>query len=223
MKRPSTLKFSGRLTFHVYPGAPNFEDVRRGDFPEPTYVLQLDGPVCATNTTEDTTEPFDRVQLLPNDQGTALLKRFSGQHVFVTASEGDVGITAHYHAPFAAMVRTIEADAEGRPDEGFPAMNTVRAFYSALEQGDGAEAARFVLPSKRASGPLSAGAMTRFYGSLATPLKLKDVRPLGQSDFEVRYGYRVGRGAMCNGRAVVSTVLNVGSNLIASIRSLSGC
>lgn len=103
-----------------------------------------------------------------------------------------------------------------------PAGQTVvEAFYAALHEGNGEEAARFILPSKRRGG-LSAAAMTRFYGTLGEPLTVASIRPLGLTDFEVFYRFEAARSA-CNGRSVISTVVEAGSNYISSIRSLSGC
>ena len=35
------------MAYRIFAGPPNFEDVRRGDTPEPDYILELDKPVCA--------------------------------------------------------------------------------------------------------------------------------------------------------------------------------
>jgi hypothetical protein len=36
------LSFEGTLGFRIFPGPPNFIDVRKGDTPEPSYILKLD-------------------------------------------------------------------------------------------------------------------------------------------------------------------------------------
>jgi hypothetical protein len=43
----NTLTFEGTLTFHIFGGPPYNGGVRLGDTPEPTYILQLDDPICA--------------------------------------------------------------------------------------------------------------------------------------------------------------------------------
>jgi hypothetical protein len=43
-----TIVFEGKLTHKIFPGPPNYEDVRRGDRPEPSYILQLQKPICVS-------------------------------------------------------------------------------------------------------------------------------------------------------------------------------
>ena len=102
-------------------------------------------------------------------------------------------------------------------------MTTVQAFDLALAAGSGDEAARFVVPEKRATGALSADAMTRFYRDLEQPLWLIDVSRLGADEYKARYRF-VARGQRrCDGAAVVRTVARNGENLISSIKALNGC
>jgi len=99
----------------------------------------------------------------------------------------------------------------------------VEAFYRALRGGDGDEAARFVIPRKRRSGPLSARAMSKFYGNLVEPLRLIDVVSIRPHEYRVRYTY-VARGRKrCNSEAIVRTIDQNGRNLIESIKALDGC
>jgi hypothetical protein len=141
----------------------------------------------------------------------------------VKGKSGEGAVTGHHHAPFLVEIATIGADREGMPDFTTPEKTTVQAFYYALEAGNGEEASRFVVPQKRQSGPLSARALTQYYNTLAEPLKLISIRPLGNGDFEVRYTFRAPQKAACNGRAVVTIVKDGDLNLIQGIRSLTGC
>src|ERR1700730_5592599 len=43
---PSRVSIQGTLTRVIFPGPPNFQDVARGDKPEPYFVLQVQQPVC---------------------------------------------------------------------------------------------------------------------------------------------------------------------------------
>jgi hypothetical protein len=43
---PSRVSIQGALNRVIFPGPPNFQDVERGDKPEPYFVLQLQQPVC---------------------------------------------------------------------------------------------------------------------------------------------------------------------------------
>ncbi|HWD67152.1 MAG TPA: hypothetical protein VG227_04245, partial [Caulobacteraceae bacterium] len=80
-----------------------------------------------------------------------------------------------------------------------------QGFYDALANGDGTDAARFIIPAKRAAGPLSADALTRFYGALAQPLKLLGAEQKADGSVAVQYAYAVSGGRSCAGAAVVST------------------
>ena len=43
---PHTL--TGVLDYVIFPFPPNFEDVQKGDTPEPTYALRFVSPICLT-------------------------------------------------------------------------------------------------------------------------------------------------------------------------------
>ncbi len=217
------------LTFKVFPGSPNFEDVRSGDQPEPSYILVLDGPICATggDLGRDVSDPIDTVHLLPpyDDDPARIadaLRADKGRHIMVMAKTVDLSTTGHHHAPLLADVTAVELDGEGVPGMEQPGTRTVRGFYNALSAGDGIEASRFVLPELRARGPLSADAMSTYYSTLPKPLMLKDVRPLSEDTFEATYAFTSRSGA-CDGRSVVMTARRGNLTLISRIRSLSGC
>ena len=99
-------------------------------------------------------------------------------------------------------------------------MTTVQAFYMALGAADGEEASKFLVPEKRASGPLSARAITTFYGRLIVPLAL-DIVPVGSDQYRVRYSYVASGSGRCNGKSVVRTTKLNGMNLIKSIKAIS--
>ena len=150
---PSTLVFEGILRHKIFAGPPEFEDVRKGDMPEPTYILELDEPACARN--DEFIDPGTRFKTihLTYDQTTSegkrlkeQLRQFTGQHVVVKGKSGEGAVTGHHHAPFLVEIATIEADREGMPDFTTPEKTTVQAFYYALEAGNGEEASRFVVP-----------------------------------------------------------------------------
>src|SRR2546430_10067950 len=66
LKQTDTLSFEGTLNYRIFPGPPNYEDVRKGDTPEPTYILKLEEPVCATGDEfVDQNVKFDRIQIFP--------------------------------------------------------------------------------------------------------------------------------------------------------------
>ena len=72
LKRTSSFSFEGTLSYSIFAGPPNYEDVRKGDAPEATYLLKLDASICATG--DDFLKPeqrFDRIQVYPADSGVA--------------------------------------------------------------------------------------------------------------------------------------------------------
>jgi hypothetical protein len=100
--------------------------------------------------------------------------------------------------------------------------STVRAFYSALGQGNGAAASAQIIPEKRTSHAYSPGAISEFYGRMREPMRLTGIAPLSNGAYRVSYRYSAGR-SHCNGAAVVRLTNRGGRNLISSIRALSGC
>jgi hypothetical protein len=93
---PSTLVFEGILRHKIFAGPPEFEDVRKGDTPEPTYILELDEPACARN--DEFIDPGTRFKTihLTYDQTTSegerlkeQLRQLTGQHVVVKGKSGE--------------------------------------------------------------------------------------------------------------------------------------
>ncbi len=113
-----------------------------------------------------------------------------------------------------------EAPPPRGPEESVAA---VRAFYAALAAGDGDSAARLVEPEKRGAGPLSAAAMSRFYGALAEPLRLTQIYTLDPATVFVRYRFVTRGGRACRGAANVVTTERDGQILVRGIRAYNGC
>ena len=99
----------------------------------------------------------------------------------------------------------------------------VQAFYAALSTGNGEEAVKLVIPKKRSFGPLSATAISKFYGRLPEPLTLVDVVATRSGEYRVRYRYVAAGPRRCDGESIVRTTQVSGSNLIESIKAVSGC
>jgi hypothetical protein len=97
-------------------------------------------------------------------------------------------------------------------------IETVRAFYSALAGADGNRAASLVIPEKRAKGPLSASAITKYYSSLSKPLQLVGLVSLGENRYQADYSYGVGP-RNCHGSAVVTIVQRNGGPLVEGIKA----
>jgi hypothetical protein len=99
----------------------------------------------------------------------------------------------------------------------------VRAFYAALERGDGEAASLLVIPEKREAGPFSAAELSNFYGRLELPFRLMGVDRAGENLYDAVYTYKVRNGRFCNGRSLVRTVSLENQVLIEGIRSPSRC
>jgi hypothetical protein len=112
-----------------------------------------------------------------------------------------------------------KSEAEAEVD----AADTVQAFYSALSAGDGASAARLVIPAKRGSGPLSAGALTRYYSSFRRPLRVRRIVPVNADTVRVAYDYVLADGRVCRGQAAVDVVHRGGRSMVSGIRTNGPC
>ena len=115
VKQTDRLSFQGTLSHQIFPGPPNFEDVRKGDAREPAYILTLDAPACAVGDDFlNASESFDRIQLLPNDARpdralSRKLRRLVGKRVSVQGASAFGAHTGHHHAPLLVSVKNITA------------------------------------------------------------------------------------------------------------------
>ena len=229
LKQSSNLSFEGILSYHIFAGPPNYADVRKGDTPEPTYILKFDTPICATGDEFlNPSERFDKIQIYPADSaviGRFLsrdLRRFVGKRVVVEGNSAFGAHTGHHHAPLMLPITKIAIPFDPTRAYG-TAMTTVQAFYMALGAANGEEASKFVVPEKRSSGAFSATAITNFYSKLIVPLTLIDVLAINSNEYRVHYSYVASGSGRCNGESVVRTTKINGMNLIESIRALNEC
>ncbi|UHS61283.1 hypothetical protein HRR99_07035 [Agrobacterium vaccinii] len=217
--QPSSL--TGHLTHHIFAGPPNFENVQKGDTPEPGYVLKLDHPICITGDEfADPDRMFDEVQLVPGNTSKDM-SRLRNTDVYVDVMDPMPAKTGHHHRPLVVWVKSISSSRDITLSYG-TAATTVEAFYAALRSGDGKLAASFVVPEKTEKGPFSPQALTAFYGSLFEPISLIYIKRSQDDRFRVRDHFRGGAKA-CDGVATVTTVKRHGRDFIAAIRAESGC
>jgi hypothetical protein len=108
--------FEGVLAYRIFPGPPNYEDVRQGDRPEPAYILRLDQPVCATGDEFlDGNKKIDRVQIYPGKESSTSqnlpkeMRRMVGRRVSVEGKSPFGAHTAHHHAPLLLPIGRIAA------------------------------------------------------------------------------------------------------------------
>lgn len=109
-----TRTFEGTLTFHIFGGPPYNGGVRLGDTPEPTYILKLDDPICATGDEfVDPNNTIDRIQIYPeysateNRQLSRDLRRLVGRQVQVEGKSPFGAHTGHHHAPLLLPITKI--------------------------------------------------------------------------------------------------------------------
>jgi hypothetical protein len=117
VRQTQPLAFKGTLSQPVFPGPPNYEDVKKGDKPERAYIIKLDAPICATGDDFlDSSNAFNTVQLLvdssTNDSAklSSSLTRMLGKRVQVTGKSGFGAQTGHHHAPLLMTLINIAAD-----------------------------------------------------------------------------------------------------------------
>jgi hypothetical protein len=222
------LSFAGTLGFRIFPGPPNFADVRKGDTPEPAYLLKLDQPICASGDAALASEgSFDQIELLPDHSGagrqlSATLRHLLGQRVSVAGKSALAASTAHRHAPLMLAITAVSVGADVAVRDG-TAMTTVQGFYLALRAGDGDEAAKFIVPDKRTAGPFSPTAITNYYGGLTDPVTLLDISSTQPNEYRVRYTFVPPGRPRCNATSLVRIAQVNGMNLIESIQALNTC
>ncbi len=215
----------GVLDYVVFPGPPNFEDVQKGDTPEPSFVLQLQNPICIKGDDfADPTHRFRSVQIVETPAVAGRLMKYLHQQVSLTLKDQMAAETGHHHEPLVAWVVTVTPAVQPMDfiDEYGTAATTIRAFYAALKDGQGGVASQMIVPEKRGSGPFSPSVLSDFYGHLRQPIELIDISANEENEFLAHYRYAAS-SRVCDGRAVVRTVVRDGRNYIQSIRALDGC
>ncbi len=112
------------------------------------------------------------------------------------------------------------ADTEIDPEDSVRAAQT---FYEGLADADGARAASVVVPEKRRQGPLSEGAITRYYSGLRAPLRITRLYPIDGHTVVARYAFVDRDGEVCQGTARVTTTQRDGEVYVQGIKALNGC
>ncbi len=118
LKESQTISFEGVLTQKIFPGPPNYEDVRKGDKPEPTYILQLKKPICVLG--DEFINPkkqIDRVQVFPDadDNNKSLwneLRKLVDKIVVVDGNKPFGAHTGHHHAPLLLPITKVTTSAQ---------------------------------------------------------------------------------------------------------------
>ena len=134
LKQTNVLSFEGTLNYRMFAGPPNYEDVRKGDTPEPTYILTLAEPICASGDEfVDPRETFSQLQIFSDSSGKAALalsrdlRRWIGKLVVVDGISPFGAHTGHHHAPLMLPITRISIAAAPTQSYG-TAMATCRRF-----------------------------------------------------------------------------------------------
>jgi hypothetical protein len=220
---PITL--SGKLAQREFPGSDVDDFARQPSTKEAAYILQLAMPKCFFGDEHLGGEAkVVEVQLIVspdiNPELYALLRDRIGRPVSVTGHQAFGAHTSHHHAPLVLIADEIS---DSLDVAAHSARQAVEGFYLALAAGDGAAAAQYIIPAKRRTGPLSAAALSSFYGDLRRPLQLLEVAELDADRYRASYRFETWNGARCEGTSVVTTVDVDGANLISRIRAENGC
>jgi hypothetical protein len=105
---PRTL--NGVLKHQIFPGPPNYKNIRQGDHPEPAYILSLPRKICIIDD-DGFADPdilFDTVHLIQTDQIGNMMRKLVGGQVTVFLKNRFPSHTGHHHAPLVALVEDIE-------------------------------------------------------------------------------------------------------------------
>lgn len=102
-------------------------------------------------------------------------------------------------------------------------VNVVNQFYQAVGEANGITASSFVVPEKRAQGPLSSGEISRFFGALQSPLRLADVQSQPDGTVIAHYVYVSSNGKRCVGTSRVKTTQRGHDVLIEGISANERC
>jgi hypothetical protein len=219
------IRISGRLNHKTFPNSAAAQPSINPKSGESAYVIELAAPRCFYGDEflggEVTiSEVHLMVDAEEDYQLFSQLRALVGKDVSVSGKRAFGAHSRHHRAPVVVIARSV---LEVQPPELQTPRRAVEAFYLALEVGNGSEAAGNIIPSKRRSGPLSAAALSRFYGSLKEPLELLDVVALGEDRYRAFYRFQTTAGARCDGSAIVTTTSVDGEALISRIVAENGC
>jgi hypothetical protein len=114
LSQPQSNTFSGVLMRRTYPGAPNYESVRKGDRPEAAYILKMRRSVCVTGDAfADPAKRIDRVQVFPAETNADApqlwkeMRKLAGRSVTVDGRGAFAAHTGHHHAPLLLPITAI--------------------------------------------------------------------------------------------------------------------
>ncbi len=116
---PEVVELHGMVKRVVFPGPPNYESIKKGDEPEPYWVLYLPKEICVQGDPKDefnseTEKNVKSLQLMDVDykKDRGLL----GKSVVVKGTLMH-SYTGHHHTPVLVQVKSIEKAPGSRADK----------------------------------------------------------------------------------------------------------
>lgn len=96
---PKTVILTGKLERRIYPGPPNYEDIKKGDQPETGFYLLLKEPVCYVgDELSDPKQNVSLIQLVLDQKGYDELRPYLGKIIKLKGSLFG-SHTGHHHTP----------------------------------------------------------------------------------------------------------------------------
>lgn len=111
---PATVSLKGTLSKKTFPGAPNYESIRKGDKAETYWILHLAKPICTTASADNDAESgVTDIQLILTREQYKIYRKSIGRtrHVTVTGKLSHA-ITGHHHMPVLLEVTGILGGAQ---------------------------------------------------------------------------------------------------------------
>ena len=113
---PGTVELRGQVVAKVFPGPPNYQDVKRGDTPEETWLLNLPGPICVASKPSDPLYPAAsdtrQVQLVLDPAQYSQYKHLVGREV-VVSGRLFAAHTGHHRTPVLITVGALKPASRG--------------------------------------------------------------------------------------------------------------
>jgi hypothetical protein len=110
--QPNQVVLRGKLARQVFPGRPNFADVRKGDEPEDSLILHLTKPICVNDNTSvdmtaDAESNVQEVQLVvANSDDWKKVAALAGSEIAVSGSLFH-RVTGHHHTAVLITVTNL--------------------------------------------------------------------------------------------------------------------
>lgn len=109
---PATVNLKGKITRKSFAGSPNYENVKKGDTPEPYWILHLIRPICVNADEkiiggEKREKNVSKIQLVLTEEQYAQYKGLLGKRVEVSGKLWPAH-TGHHHTNVLITVTEIK-------------------------------------------------------------------------------------------------------------------